>query len=833
MWLVNTVTFNLHQYDPTARNPPYATLSHSSQGQGPNFRDLCNSDSWNLSAISHLPGIDTIFKACSKARTLGLGMLWADSVCVDRSSTADISEAVNSQFQICKNAQVCLVYLSDVNAHETPEDAGEAPDALGNIPNPARYIEHSEWIKGVWMLQELIGSKQLQFYDNRWNYIGSKKSLLPFFSSALRIDAAVLENSECLPDFSIGRRMSWAAQLSASRPEDVAYSLLGIFGVSMTIIYGEGHRAFHRLQEEILRDTNDATLFAWQSTGTQKYRGLLANSPSEFHHFSIHSQSMSLRVPGCIQTSSAGILIDDTFGVHNAGQEIVLCLSGQRSQDGSETGVGIPLREWNNRFVRSTPYLVLNLRELPKGAPRRICISRDVSTRSSAAIALKSPSHLVSLNELALPQSEGSGRKRDANGTPLPDACTSSPRHVNTNDATSVDKNECAALGRYTFSGTVEIDNIDASMASQKSTILLARLVPFKSLRRNQTTDKTSTYQERPRRPYKSRKRPIRESSSSTTVESSGSSNSSELEGEGSEPCSVSFRESPDWDLVRPLASIGEELTQYGINKFLQWVASTEPAASVSAERCSQSPPTRKRIKAECFEKHIDVESCTDSEDAGTIFVHTPGTKSVLSCPFELRRPERYQACLKQGGFSSIRNLLRHLWAAHRLPYYCPICGKVFTESGACDDHIRKNTCDLRADTKVEGVSASQLRRLGRISDPFQSKEKQWYSIWKILFPGADRPLVPHISSKVEKCIRLLRNYWLKDGQDVVSSFLASKDDQTNRSRFNEEDQWILKQKVLNQMVDKLYDEVTSCKNKEQGIGRLGGLENVLRGMAA
>jgi hypothetical protein len=79
--------------------------------------------------------------------------------------------------------------------------------------------------------------------------------------------------------------MSWAANRKTTRGEDMSYSLVGLFDVNLTPIYGEGaRRAFLRLQEAIMSSTNDMSLFAWKSTDTEAFRGVLARSPKEFGH---------------------------------------------------------------------------------------------------------------------------------------------------------------------------------------------------------------------------------------------------------------------------------------------------------------------------------------------------------------------------------------------------------------------------------------------------------------------------------------------------------------------------------------------------------------------
>lgn len=69
-----------------------------------------------------------------------------------------------------------------------------------------------------------------------------------------------------------------------TRVEDQAYSLLGLFGVHMSLLYGEGKNAFRRLQEELIRTSTDHTIFAWWGRDAfPDYRNsLLAESPADF-----------------------------------------------------------------------------------------------------------------------------------------------------------------------------------------------------------------------------------------------------------------------------------------------------------------------------------------------------------------------------------------------------------------------------------------------------------------------------------------------------------------------------------------------------------------------
>ena len=116
--------------------------------------------------------------------------------------------------------------------------------------------------------------------------MGEKFEFLEELSAATGIPIYVLEDRQSVDEVSVAERMSWAAYRETTRLEDTAYSLLGLFDIHMPLLYGEGDKAFIRLQEEILKTTDDYSLFAWSAVTSDKstYRGLLARSPLEFRH---------------------------------------------------------------------------------------------------------------------------------------------------------------------------------------------------------------------------------------------------------------------------------------------------------------------------------------------------------------------------------------------------------------------------------------------------------------------------------------------------------------------------------------------------------------------
>ncbi|PIL28781.1 hypothetical protein GSI_08825 [Ganoderma sinense ZZ0214-1] len=196
-----------------------------------------------------------IREACKTARDHGHRYLWIDSCCIDKTSSSELSEAINSMYQWYKLAVVCFAFLSDVSA----EDEHDAEDSS---------FRRSLWFTRGWTLQELIAPGEVHFFSKEWTFIGSKHTLAHLINEITNISDTALLHIERLNTFSVAQRLSWAARRETTRVEDQAYSLLGIFDINMPTLYGEGHRAFRRLQEEILRRIPDQTLFAWGANGT-------------------------------------------------------------------------------------------------------------------------------------------------------------------------------------------------------------------------------------------------------------------------------------------------------------------------------------------------------------------------------------------------------------------------------------------------------------------------------------------------------------------------------------------------------------------------------------
>ncbi|SPO06846.1 uncharacterized protein DNG_09540 [Cephalotrichum gorgonifer] len=258
MRLLNTSTYALEEFLDVV--PPYAVLSHTWDIEEVTFQHIRA----GVAEASTLKGFAKVEGFCQQAALAGYEWAWIDTCCVDRSSTAEISEALNSMYGWYQRSAVCIVYLADV---------------------PRFRLTDSRWFECGWTLQELIAPKYVEFYTSDWLELGTKSSLEDILSSATGISLDVLRGrspTEC----TVAERLSWASGRRTARPEDEAYCLLGLFDIKMPILYGEGARAFERLQNEILRQTEDFTLLAWSPAVNQRdsptYTGVLAPNPTVF-----------------------------------------------------------------------------------------------------------------------------------------------------------------------------------------------------------------------------------------------------------------------------------------------------------------------------------------------------------------------------------------------------------------------------------------------------------------------------------------------------------------------------------------------------------------------
>ncbi|THU96270.1 HET-domain-containing protein [Dendrothele bispora CBS 962.96] len=269
MYLLNTSTYKLKAFPDVKKRPSFAILSHTWYPE----QEIL------FKHYKALKGYFKLMKACEQAKTHNLEYIWVDTCCIDKDSSAELSEAINSMYPYYRDSTVCYAYLNDV-----PSTSEQDPEAKISA------FRNSRWFTRGWTLQELIAPSKVIFFSAKWTPIGTKTGLRTTISEVTQIPTALLRfhypqaQLSKLSDYSIAQKMSWAAKRETTRPEDIAYCLMGVFDINMPLLYGEGeHCAFLRLQEEIIKSSTDQSIFAWRAReNSGARRGLFARAPSEF-----------------------------------------------------------------------------------------------------------------------------------------------------------------------------------------------------------------------------------------------------------------------------------------------------------------------------------------------------------------------------------------------------------------------------------------------------------------------------------------------------------------------------------------------------------------------
>ncbi|KAF7589364.1 hypothetical protein BBP40_004444 [Aspergillus hancockii] len=215
-----------------------------------------------------------------------LKFLWVDTCCVE--SKNERCAAVNCEYSLYSNAEVCFAYLHDVKY----------------VPkwDPNNDAERSSWFRRGWTICELVASREIIFFAKDWQVLGRKSELCPQLARYTGIDERVLRDRKYLAKISAAQRMTWALypetrwdprmrQLrvytltrETRLEEDMAYCLMGLFSVNMPLKPKEGFpAAFRRLQAAIiLQHPYDTSILAWKRDRCHNDTRVLAGSLTDF-----------------------------------------------------------------------------------------------------------------------------------------------------------------------------------------------------------------------------------------------------------------------------------------------------------------------------------------------------------------------------------------------------------------------------------------------------------------------------------------------------------------------------------------------------------------------
>lgn len=348
MRLIHTTRLELQEFFDT-HIPEYATLSHCWGKDEVTYQQFMAGEGRDTE------GWRKIVFCCKAAKSISnLEWAWVDTCCIDKSSTAELSESINSMYEWYRQATRCFVMLPETlqddeqegcrRKPETHSDVGEGSetasptsDELQAVRNcqishvrrsnedsgTISHLGQSRWFARGWTLQELLASPSAVFFDRDITLLGTAFDLRQQLAEITGIGIEYLTGVRNVHQASVACRMSWASKRQTTRGEDIAYCLLGIFDINMPLLYEEGSKgAFRRLQEAIIAQSDDQTIFAWtREMGPNSRSSVLAQSPSDFAECAFLVSSQHEAPPS--QITSRGVQIymtyerlRDFFGAH-------------------------------------------------------------------------------------------------------------------------------------------------------------------------------------------------------------------------------------------------------------------------------------------------------------------------------------------------------------------------------------------------------------------------------------------------------------------------------------------------------------------------------------
>lgn len=327
MWLIDVYTRRLQEFVGD-RTPSYAILSHTwVDGQEVTFQEMMAA-AGRQEEGSVKTGWQKIDRTCLQAARSGLEYVWVDTCCINKTSSAELSEAINSMFQWYKRATVCYVFLPDLTLSAPTLESGK---------NLRAAIEHCRWFTRSWTLQELIAPLHIHFFNQEWELCFTRDSAAAVLAAITGIDTDILEHKKDLSAVSVAQKMSWAATRESTRIEDASYSLMGIFQINMPLLYGEEERAFLRLQTEIINSYPDPSILAWMlpeddeekkaQGGLDQYSGVMASSPILFRDC-VDVEKLPDQAVFDFSMSNRGIKLRAQFGLYEMrggrGSQVIL-----------------------------------------------------------------------------------------------------------------------------------------------------------------------------------------------------------------------------------------------------------------------------------------------------------------------------------------------------------------------------------------------------------------------------------------------------------------------------------------------------------------------------
>jgi hypothetical protein len=839
--LLNTATLRVTIFDDASGTVPrYASISHTWTSDEVLLIDLNNPD-----VAKEKTGYMKLYNACLQVRnSYKLSWLWIDTVCIDMSSEEEVQEAVQYRFQWFYCSQVCLAYLDD-----TQLDAGsDKLQAQHGDEELTTVLSKCNWFTRSWTLPELLAPKELHFYDRSWSNLGSKAALVTVLSNITGINIRALENPTCLSKISMAMRISWSAHRSSCRDEDAVYCLLGILGVKMSLKYGEGKkRALHRLQRTIMIQYNDASILAWICRDDQKYRGVMADDASEYSAVDeLYPRQVPLRVWGAMEMSSAGVIINGVFGLprdNDDAYELMILLSGSDKANGVHVRLGIPLVNWNGRYVRGSPHQLLVLDDMPTGTKQRVCATSNVDLDSSLAIDKEISVNRDQEQRLMKMLSEGIGARRAKHASPslvspaLARLTLETPKMLGykpsrdsgpvSSENSMNSQQSCVGMRRNLYTPNLDPDHesdqdsdtVDGTLTPpEDSSIRSSSIIRTRS---EEPEDHISEHSVPKRRPAKLVVKAaifalrailrlssnVAKSTDKTMAkrhrEEDVSPNLSSPErAKRPKPGSLSCQSTTSEDDIEEIDDVGiEEAAAADIQEASEADIQKTHPADIQETHQADTPMTQ--------DVAIPKTEAVDTSNATLIGFRNQPSKPVWPCPYAVDNLERHRCCIMQTPLYSIDDVTDHLWNEHLQQSYCHDCKTRFDLAEDCNKHLVKvESSGAENLSLLESVSPTQLKALShKLRITGVSEKDGFLEIWDMIFPAKDGPVMSPrpggFVGLVAGVASAVKELWLISGEQFVTEFLKIYGPADEyKSSAGEDSVESFSEAVLNQVLD-------------------------------
>ncbi|KAF4977297.1 hypothetical protein FZEAL_6185 [Fusarium zealandicum] len=241
------------------------------------------------------------------------------------------------------------------------------------------------------------------------------------------------------------------------------------------------------------------------------------------------------------------------------------------------------------------------------------------------------------------------------------------------------------------------------------------------------------------------------------------------------------------------------ELLLFLRRRFTEWAASVQ----------YDIPPEKGLRRTNGLPEALYLEEEEDRSETDFVMVSLPRrTKRHfhLACPYHLSDPEKYHGCLLQYDHRSIDGLIDHIKRHHAKPFYCPICSEVFDTVIHRDNHILKQTCEIRDLQQIDGVNHYQRAMLVK-GDKWQLDEtKRWQRIWATVFPSQPSPS-PYLDQGYGLTASMARDFWDAYGWQCLSEFLGGQGLLEEYQVLDERSQDALSKVALGDLLKELTNE--------------------------